>query len=102
MIESLKGKFWDCFVIEGGRRLVIGRINPVVPERGSKFENDVFATDAEALAYVEQLARDGNEEAREALMMVAVSEGEDEESEGLSDVGEWWPESIYDSYPPDK
>lgn len=75
---SLKGKFWDLFVVEEGRRLAVGRINPVRGGGWPPFENDVFASDDEAREYVERLAADGNEEAREALARVAVSGPEDE------------------------
>lgn len=76
MSETLKGVWWDVFTVDNGRRLKIGRVNPVRPRGVQPFENDAFEDDAEALRYVEKLAADGNEEARAALMMVAVSEGE--------------------------
>lgn len=81
MIESLKGRFWEIYTIENGRRLAIGRVNPVSIDGRPAFENDVFADDVEALTYVQKLAADGNEEAREALMMVDVSQGDDEPGE---------------------
>lgn len=79
MSNNLKGRAWDLMVTDGGRRLAIQRLDPMVGEDGLPAgRNDVFASDEAAREFVRLLAERGDRVALEALNTEMASVGLDE------------------------
>jgi hypothetical protein len=73
--NSMKGIAWDIFTPDGGKTLQIQRLDILRDEQGEEVgPNDVFASDAAAYEFVQQMALHGDIDCVNALFLVRQSE----------------------------